>query len=198
MAWNNPNVLSYSSGVQKSEIRFTRLKKGFLGSSDGKESTCIAGDLGSIPGLGRYPGEGIGYSLQYSCLQNPMSREAWQATVHGVTEAVTTEQLTLSLQAKERCGWNWLFPEALRRESDFLLLSAASGCLLSLACHSFLQFQILFSQPLFLLYHLLSDFLLASCKKLCDDIRPSWIIQDVLPSLSLNLITLAKPLCHIK
>ena len=157
MALNNPNAFSYSSRGQKSEIRFTRLKKGFLCGSDGKESTCNAGDLDSIPGLGRSPGEGTGYSLQYSCLQNPTSREAWQATVHGVAESVMTEQLTLSLQAKERCGWNWLFLEALRRESDFLPFSASSGCLRSLACHPFLQFQIPFSQPLFLsLYHLSS------------------------------------------
>ena len=43
----------------------------FPGGSDGKESTCNAGDLGSVPGLGRSPGEGNGYSLQYSCLENP-------------------------------------------------------------------------------------------------------------------------------
>ena len=41
----------------------------------GKESACNAGDLGSIPGLGRFPGEGKGYPLQYSCLENPMDRE---------------------------------------------------------------------------------------------------------------------------
>ena len=46
---------------------------GFPGGSDGKESTCIAGDLGSIPGLGRSPGEGTGYPLQYSSLENSMS-----------------------------------------------------------------------------------------------------------------------------
>ena len=51
----------------------------------GEESVCNAGDLGSIPGLGRSPGEGNGNRLQYSCLENPMDREAWQATVHGVT-----------------------------------------------------------------------------------------------------------------
>ena len=44
---------------------------GFSGSSGGKESACNAGDPGSIPGLGRSPGEGIGYPLQYSCLENP-------------------------------------------------------------------------------------------------------------------------------
>ena len=50
----------------------------------GKESACSAGDLGSIPGLGRCPGEGNGNPLQYSCLENPIDRGAWQATVHGV------------------------------------------------------------------------------------------------------------------
>lgn len=67
-----------------------------------KNPPAMQENLDSIPGLGRSPGEGTGYSLQYSCLQNPMSREARQATVHGVAESVTTEQLTLSLQAKER------------------------------------------------------------------------------------------------
>jgi len=58
--------------------------------SDGKESSCNAGDLGSIPGLGRSPGEGNGNPLQYSCLQNPMDRGAWWATVQGVAELDTT------------------------------------------------------------------------------------------------------------
>ena len=47
-------------------------------------SACNAGDLGSIPGLGRSPGEGNGNPLQYSCLENPIDRGIWQATVHGV------------------------------------------------------------------------------------------------------------------
>ena len=55
-----------------------------LVSSVGKESAYNAGDLGSIPGLGRYPGEGNGNPLQYSCLENLMDRGAWQTTVHGV------------------------------------------------------------------------------------------------------------------
>ena len=62
---------------------------GFPGSSAGKESTCKAGDLGSIPGLGRYPGEGNGYPLQYSGLEDSVDREAWQATFHGVPKSWT-------------------------------------------------------------------------------------------------------------
>ena len=61
----------------------------FPDSSDGKESAYNIGDLGSIPGLWRSPGEGNGNPLQYSCLENPMDRGAGQATVHGVTESQT-------------------------------------------------------------------------------------------------------------
>ena len=60
---------------------------GFPGGSDGKESACNAGDLGSIPGSGRSPGKRNGYLLQYSCLENLMDRGAWQATVHGVAKS---------------------------------------------------------------------------------------------------------------
>ena len=50
-----------------------------------RDPACNAGDLGSIPGLGRSPGEGNDNPFQHSCLENPAEREAWQATVHGVT-----------------------------------------------------------------------------------------------------------------
>ena len=60
---------------------------GFSGGSDGKASLCSAGDQGSIPGLGRSPGEGNGSPLQYSCLENPMDGGAWWATVHGVANS---------------------------------------------------------------------------------------------------------------
>ena len=65
----------------------------FPGGSDGKASACNTGDPGSIPGLGRSPGEGNGNPLQYSCLENPRDGRAWQATVHGVAKSDTTEQL---------------------------------------------------------------------------------------------------------
>ena len=64
---------------------------GFPSNSDGKESACNAGDLDSIPGSGRFPGEGSGNSLQYSCLENPMD-SPW-----GHKEPDTNERLTLSL-----------------------------------------------------------------------------------------------------
>ena len=60
-----------------------------LGGSDSKASAYNVGDLGSIPGLGRSPGEGNGNPLQYSCLENPMDRGAWWTTVHGVAKSQT-------------------------------------------------------------------------------------------------------------
>ena len=59
----------------------------------GKESPCQAGNLRWIPGSGRSPGEGNGNPLHYSCLENSMNRGAWWATVRGVTNSDTTEQL---------------------------------------------------------------------------------------------------------
>ena len=58
----------------------------FPSGSECKKFAYNAGDLGSFPGLGRSPGEGNGNPLKYSCLENPMDRGAWQATVHGVTK----------------------------------------------------------------------------------------------------------------
>ena len=68
---------------------------GFLGGANGKEPLANAGDIrgvGLIPGLRRSPKGGHGNPLQYSCLENPMDRGAWSATVHGVTELDTTEE----------------------------------------------------------------------------------------------------------
>ena len=68
------------------------LLPGFPGGSVGKESACNAGDTGdvcSISGSGRSPGEGHGNPLQYSCLENPMDRGGWWATVHEVAKSQT-------------------------------------------------------------------------------------------------------------
>ena len=61
----------------------------FPGGSDTRESVCAAGDVGSIPGLGRFPREGNSSPLQYSCLENSMDRVTWLARVHGVAKSQT-------------------------------------------------------------------------------------------------------------
>ena len=79
---------TFEKYIHKSQW-YNDLSMGFPGGSDGKESACNAGDLGSIPGLGRSPGEGKGNPPQYSCLENSMDRGSWQATVHGVAKSWT-------------------------------------------------------------------------------------------------------------
>ena len=71
-------MFSFTSEI----IYLSHVKYFFPGGSYGKESVCNAGDLSSIPELGRSPGEGNGNRLQYSCLENPMDRGVRQATVH--------------------------------------------------------------------------------------------------------------------
>ena len=68
-------------------LRSKHSAKGFPGGSDSKESACNTGDLGSIPGSERSPGEGNGYPLHYSCLENSMDRRTWQPTVNGVAKS---------------------------------------------------------------------------------------------------------------
>ena len=89
MKWHELQSKVPTTADQKVEPRRELTFTGFLGSSDSKESACNAADLGSIPGLGRSPGGGHGRSLQCSCLENPMDRGAWRATVHGVTKSRT-------------------------------------------------------------------------------------------------------------
>ena len=78
-------------GVANSRTRLSNWTElnSFPGGSDGKESACNAGDVGSIPTLGRSPGEGNGNPPHYSCLDNPMDRGAWWALLHRVTKSRT-------------------------------------------------------------------------------------------------------------
>ena len=91
--FENRNI-EYTDGLNEGFQRGRKLKAcsyflDFPGGSDGKASVYNAGDPGSIPGSGRFPGEGNGNPLQYYYLENPMDRGAWQATVHGVTKSWT-------------------------------------------------------------------------------------------------------------
>ena len=78
----NPPVLSFYKDLV-----------GFPGGSDGKETALNAGHPGSIPGPGRSPGKGNGNPLHCSCLENPMGRGVWLATVQGVTKSRTRQRL---------------------------------------------------------------------------------------------------------
>ena len=87
--WNQ-NIIKFL--VRQKYISFLKyiyFMYDFPGGSDSKASACNAGELGSVPGWGRSPGEGNGDPLQYSCLENPMDRGAWWATVHGVAKSRT-------------------------------------------------------------------------------------------------------------
>ena len=91
---------------------------GLPGGSDGNESACNAGNLGSIPGLGRSPGEGTGYPLQYSCLENPRDGGAWWAALYGVAQlnpigASLVAQIVKNLPAMQKtrvCSLVWEDP----------------------------------------------------------------------------------------
>ena len=73
------------------------------GGSDSKEFACNAGDLGSIPGLGRSPGEGNSYSLQYSGLENSTDRGDWQVIVRLVAKIWTRLTFTFHFQKRTKC-----------------------------------------------------------------------------------------------
>ena len=101
---NKTKVLSVKmEGGRKEDRCYTAnwtcytITKSLSGVSGVKESSCNVQDPGLIPGLLRSPGGGNGNPLQYSCLENPMDRGAWQATVYGVTvHGVTKSQTRLS------------------------------------------------------------------------------------------------------
>ena len=86
-----------------------RGRRVFSGGSEDKESACNVGDLSSIPGLGRTPGEGNSYPLQYSGLENSMDRGAWRATVRGIAKHPTqlSNFLFRGRPAKQDGGWGW-------------------------------------------------------------------------------------------
>ena len=92
----NFNFFSLMRGASRLPFEYLSpsdvLMMGFPGGSEVKASACNAGDLGSIPGLGRSPGEGNGNPLQYYCLENPMGGGAWWATVHEVTKSLPYTQ----------------------------------------------------------------------------------------------------------
>ena len=82
----------YRRNLRKNEPlspKEARMGLGFPSGSYAKESACNAGGPNSIPGSGRSPGEGNGNPHQYSCLEKPMDRGAWQAMVHGVAKSWT-------------------------------------------------------------------------------------------------------------
>ena len=106
---------------------------GFPGGSNGKEFTCNAGDLGSIPRLGRSSGEENGNILHYSFLENSMDRGAWWATVHGIAKSQAQlsdythiEDLFINFCELLRPGWVWRTTS--QNGTDILwLLSASLG-----------------------------------------------------------------------
>ena len=110
MGKNEEKNLSGGSGVQPPSLKFCKVLSTkqhifffFLAFFDwlprwlrGKNLPVNTGKVGLIPELGRSPGGGNGYPLQYSCLENPMDRGAWRATAHGVSESDTTEHTCMS------------------------------------------------------------------------------------------------------
>ena len=99
---------------------------GFPGGSNDKESACSAGDLGSISGSARSPGEGNGNPLQYSCLENPMDRGAWWASVPGAAKSQTRLK-RLTCTCSETCAAS-LAPRACSARSPGSHCSGRSGC----------------------------------------------------------------------
>ena len=89
--------------------------------SEGKASACNMGDPDSIPGLGRCPGEGNGNPLQYSCLENPMDRGAWWATIYGVTKSRTRLNdftFTFNTYIWNLGRWYWWYLQSSSGDTD--------------------------------------------------------------------------------
>ena len=113
--WDEPPVLLWEGKEETARSHafgpWSLKLEGFSGGSDSKESTCNAGDLGSIPGSVRPPGEGSGYPLQYSYLGSSMDRGTWQNTAHGGCKGLDmTEWLTPSLFPGDGLSLNPILP----------------------------------------------------------------------------------------
>ena len=111
----------YWSGVPlPAEVGGTQMKRNFVylsGGSDTEESTCNAGDMGSVPGSGRSPGGGNGNPLQCSCLENPRDGGAWWAAVYGVAQSRTRlKRLSSSSSSRLQLG---KYPSSERRSVAF-------------------------------------------------------------------------------
>ena len=118
----------------------TRLPLGL----SGEESTCGAGDTGSIPGSGRSPGGGNGSPLQHSCLENPMAGEAWRTTVRMVTKSDTTEWLSTWWPLKQGRArvvlkWKWKCSSLSRARLFATPWTGAPGKNAGVGCHFLLQ-----------------------------------------------------------
>ena len=100
--------------------------------SEVKTSASNARDLGLIPGLGRFPGEGNGNPLQYSCLENPMDGGAWQATVHGVAKSQTrlSDFTSLTWHIGSWFSNQWLNPYPLQWKLGVLTTVPPGGGLI--------------------------------------------------------------------
>ena len=98
----------YPGRAQYSQIlyKYTEPHWGFPGSRDSKESACNAGNLDSVSGLGRCHGEGNGYPLQYSYLENFMDRGDWWATVHGVTKSLDDDKQDIWVNSLHADNYN--------------------------------------------------------------------------------------------
>ena len=118
--------------------------------SDGKESKCNPGDPGLIPGWGISPGEGNGYPLEYSSLENSMDRGAWQAIVHGVTRS-RTQLSGFYLQSFNSLYYSKLGPQiagnSQERRPDWASIVVSAGAYQGSPIHSG-TFEILISCPL--------------------------------------------------
>ena len=122
---SHPTQTCQSSG-EENRAQENSMFRGFPQSSVGKESACSVGDPGLIPGSGRSHGEGNGSPFQYSCLENPMDRRTWQATVHGITrvrhDLVTKSPNNKSLKNKNQNGFYFFTVSTQRSNTTYKML----------------------------------------------------------------------------